>query len=68
MRALIDPIECATNAAVGNRARQVRTIYHDIGQAVDDSGHVLGESKATEKIQHQRADSMKSSCDEEYNV
>jgi len=46
---MVAPIECGTNAVVGIPARQVPTICHDIGQALDDIGHARGKCKATEK-------------------
>ena len=60
MRVMVAPVECGTNAVVSNSARQVPTISHDTGQALNDIDHAHGKSKAKEKLQHQREREIKS--------
>jgi hypothetical protein len=57
---MVAPLECDTNAVVGNPAIQVPNICHDISQALDVISHAQVKSKATEKIQHQREKEIKS--------
>lgn len=51
---MVAPIECGINAVDGNSDRQVITICHDIGRALDDVCNANETSNFTERIHNHR--------------